>query len=423
MPPPEQADLSLQVTVSTTGVDLDPNGYSVFLNWPRPYVDERDIGGWDALAVDVASIDTVRFRFETYREGSFVVGLAGLSYNCRVTGENIRWTKVADPMHGETAFDVTCSDTASSPTLHDRILFISERGRFSGFYAMNTDGSDPTILAEPFEDDRSYYGLSGGEVSPDGKVITFTGFFPSTHIFLMSADGSNVVPLTSEHWENEHPAWSPDGTKIAYSCAQLGLGGDLCIIDAYGGRPTQITGGHYPVWSPDGARVAFWGSEAIFVVDADGSDAVRVIDLPPPGSSPAWSPDGTRIAFVTHQDGNQEVYVVNADGSNPVNLTNHVANDSDPRWSPDGSKIAFHSDRGDGLGDIYTMNADGSNTINLTNHVANDTDPRWSPDGTKIVFTSARDRSLEIYAVNADGTGLANLTNHPARDRAARWCP
>lgn len=421
--PAEHAELSVQVTVNTTGVDLDPNGYSVFLNWPRPYVDRQDIGGWDARAVDVAMIDTASFRIETYGKGSFVVGIAGLSYNCKVAGQNIRWMNVFNQTHIETNFDVSCSDTASSIRLIGRILFLSDRGSRTGFYTMDPDGADPVLLAEPFQDDRSNYGLAGGELSPDGKLIAFAGFFPSTHIFILTADGSNVVPLTSEHWTNDNPVWSPDGAKIAYNCGGLRVGPDLCIIDAYGGNPRQISGGRDPAWSPDGTRIAFCGSDAILVADADGSDPVRLIDLPPAGIPLVWSPDGSRIAFVTNKDGNQEVYVVNADGSNPINLTNHEANDSEPRWSPDGGKIAFHSDRGEGLGDIYVMDADGSNVINLTENVADDTDPRWSPDGTKILFTSARDRSLEIYVVNADGTELTNLTDNPARDRAARWGP
>src|SRR5439155_366144 len=93
----------------------------------------------------------------------------------------------------------------------------------------------------------------------------------------------------------------------------------------------------------------------------------------------------TQLAFSSTVDGNPEIYVINADGSNPVRLTDAAAGNFRPAWSPDGTKIAFTSDR-DGSAEIYVMNADGSNPVRLTNDAAYDAEPAWSPDGTKIAF-------------------------------------
>ncbi|NIM52763.1 MAG: translocation protein TolB, partial [Gemmatimonadales bacterium] len=84
---------------------------------------------------------------------------------------------------------------------------------------------------------------------------------------------------------------------------------------------------------------------------------------------PAWSPDGTRIAFDRDsEDTNREIYVMDADGSNPVRLTSHPADETFPAWSPDGRWIAFESNRVEdgGWQEIYVMRADGSNLVNLT---------------------------------------------------------
>src|SRR5207247_1572845 len=92
---------------------------------------------------------------------------------------------------------------------------------------------------------------------------------------------------------------------------------------------------------------------------------------------------GQLLAFASDRDGTQAVYVMNPDGSGQTRLTFNPADDFFPTWSPDGQKIAFES-RGDGNSEVYVMNADGSNPVNLTNNPATDGNPAWSPRGDKI---------------------------------------
>ena len=150
---------------------------------------------------------------------------------------------------------------------------------------------------------------------------------------------------------------------------------------------------------------------------------------PTPNSTPTVIPTSSpinltnltgKIAFMSYRDGNGEIYVMNADGTNHIRLTNNAAEDYCPVWSPDGTKIAFMSLR-DGNQEIYVMNADGTNQMNLTNNPALDRDPTWSPDGSKIVFTSNRDGNYEIYVMNADGTNQIRLTNNPSYDGYPSW--
>ena len=180
-----------------------------------------------------------------------------------------------------------------------------------------------------------------------------------------------------------------------------------------------------PAWSPDGTRIAFASysdrSPEIYTFDSDGSDLERLTNNSDWDVDPAWSPDGTRIAFVSTRDGNWEIYVMDADGSGVERLTNHGA--WDPAWSPDGARIAFGSTR-DGSLDIYVMNADGSDVERLTNNSAADRWPTWSLDGARIAFASGRDGNTEIYVMNADGSDAERLTNDGddgAREPA--WSP
>ena len=111
------------------------------------------------------------------------------------------------------------------------------------------------------------------------------------------------------------------------------------------------------------------------------------------GAQSANAAAGEKIAFASNRDGNFDIYVMNADGTNPIRLTNNGGFDEDPSFSPDGSKIAFVSDRDSGNAEIYVMNADGSNITRLTNSGV-DFEPSFSPDGSKIAFTPSAPATL-----------------------------
>jgi len=251
-------------------------------------------------------------------------------------------------------------------------------------------------------------------------------------IFSVEPSGSEPSQLTTLATDQLHPAWSPDGNRIAFSAQNAEGRMEVDVMDADGSDVVQLTEGasgwsYLPAWSPDASRIVFVsnqdGNDEIYVMEADGSNQVRLTHQPGEDLSPAWSPDGTRIAFQSNRGGNNEIIVMNPDGTGVTNLTDASASgEFDPAWSPDGTKIAFASDR-DGNPEIYVMNADGSDVTRLTDDPGHDWNPAWAPDGSRIAFESDRDGAIALYTMGIDGTNPVRLIDTEADACCPAWQP
>jgi Tol biopolymer transport system component len=217
--------------------------------------------------------------------------------------------------------------------------------------------------------------------------------------------------------------------KIAYTSG-FGKDGEIYIMNADGSNPVRLTNNaaydYGPAFSPDGKQIAFAsnrdGNYAVYVMSSDGSNSKRLARNAGLNTSPAWSPDGKRIAYTTQAEGNRgEIWVMNVDGSNQTRLTSNSAADTGPAWSPDGKRIVFSSDR-DGEANLYTMNADGSAVAPLSDNpnMGAATHPVWSSDGKQIAF----DMYQDIWVIGADGKNLRCLTcaDHTRCERPV-WSP
>jgi len=251
-------------------------------------------------------------------------------------------------------------------------------------------------------------------------------------VYVMKSDGSEEIPLTVNTWLDGSPAWSCDGSRIAYTVAGPGGEEDIITMKSDTSGKTSLTlnptvRDTNPAWSPDDSRMAFVsyrdGNAEIYVTKMDGSEPVNLTNNPADDWDPIWSPDGSMIAFTSDRDGNPEIYVMNSrDGKNLRRLTENETIDEQPAWWQDATsdRIAFVSYR-DGNAEIYRMDSDGSHPVNLTDNLAEDKHPTWSPDGSQIAFTSNRDGDREIFVMGADGSSPTNLTDNLVDDWAPHW--
>lgn len=207
---------------------------------------------------------------------------------------------------------------------------------------------------------------------------------------------------------------------------------DLVLLDAAGVEqgppPLDVQGMLEPAWSPDGSRVAFvsyrTGTSQIWVMQADGTGLVNLTRTTSFERNPAWSPDGTRIAFTSNRTGDWDVWVMQADGSQPVNLSKHPAYDADPAWSPDGRTLLFASNRS-GAFRVWQMQADGSQPRDvLGRDLAGYVYPAWSPNGRQFLFANRSDQGgIQLFVARLDGAAVEQLTMQGQICSWAAWSP
>jgi TolB protein len=241
---------------------------------------------------------------------------------------------------------------SSHPAAHDicptwspdgsMVAFTSDRDGDYDIYLVNAGGTGlKRVTDHPEEDSCAYW-------SPLGDKLVFTSNRDGNQeIYDINPDGTQPRRLTVNTAIDElHPPspWSPDGTRIAYaSWIPGGFNRDIFLMNADGSSQVNLTQSPgvegFPAWSPDGTVIAFdsdSGTDSqIYLIRPDGSGIQQLTNSPEFNQHPAWSPDGRKVAFVSTRDGNDEVYVMNADGSGQINITNDPESyDFDPTWRP-----------------------------------------------------------------------------------------
>jgi Tol biopolymer transport system component len=218
---------------------------------------------------------------------------------------------------------------------------------------------------------------------------------------VMNADGSDQKRLTDNLAWDLSPAWSPDGQRILFTSYIKDMNPsvqEIYVMNVDGSEQTRLTDYNAqcgtPHWSPDGSRIIFSlqireAGTGIYTINANGTNRVTILsDVKQTNIYASFSPDGNKIVFRSIRPGVppiplfDNIYVMNADGSNQIRLDETGLRDNFPSWSPDGKRIIFSSDQGSTKENIsrqiWVMNADGSNKVRLTNISGYNEAPVWA---------------------------------------------
>lgn len=218
------------------------------------------------------------------------------------------------------------------------------------------------------------------------------------------------------------------GSRIAY-VNRKGQNFRLIVADSDGYNEQVVLTQNEPImspaWSPDGSHLAYvsfeTGHAAVFVQSLYTNQRKVLADFRGSNSAPAWSPDGKQLAIVLTRDGGSQIYLVRPDGSNLRRITFSGAIDTEPHFSPDGQYLLFTSDRG-GSAQIYRMPVEGGPEQRLTFGEGSNYSPRHSPDGNGFVFAH-RDNGKFYIAVQDFQTGQMELLTEGGWEKKPSFAP
>jgi TolB protein len=204
----------------------------------------------------------------------------------------------------------------------------------------------------------------------------------------------------------------------------------LTLADADGYNPREIfisrTPLMSPAWSPDGSQVAYVsfekGKQEIFVQHVGSSKRESIAKFSGLNGAPAWSPDGRKLAMTLSKDGNPEIYVMDLATRRLQRITRNAAIDTEPAWSPDGGALVFTSDRS-GRPQIYRASITGGREERLTFEGKENMRPRLSPDGKFLAFVHSRPGAgYTIGLINLVNQDFKVLSNGPL-DESPTFAP
>ncbi len=362
------APVSAQLNIEVVGAGMQ-----------RISVAVPNFGGDESLGREIAT--TVRNDLNS--SGLFKI----INTDSLVAEENVSVDFNAWKSRGADALaTATASRPGSQIEVRVRVADIIKRGAL-GNTVVTVPGNNPRLAGHKVAD-FIYQKLTGQPGYFSSRIAYVlkqgTGNNAQYQLVVADADGQNPVPVLKDKQPIISPAWSPDGTKLAY----VSFGKNKPIIY----EQTLKTGHQRPVAS-------FRGSN----------------------SAPAYSPDGSRLVVALSREGGTQLYSINLASLQSTRITNTSGIDTEPAFSPDGQWLYFTSDRG-GSPQIYRMPANGGGAQRISFDGNYNVTARPSPDGRTLAFITRRDGGFRVATLDLATRQVTVLTDSQ-RDESPTFAP
>jgi TolB protein len=322
-------------------------------------------------------------------------------------------------------------------TVEVRVYFVdSGQTMLARRYSGSAD--NPRIFAHQASDDimtlTQYQGIARTKIA-FASDRNSTPERKSKELYIVDYDGFNPRRVTVNGSLNILPAWSPDGTSLAYVSYRRGTPLIFLARIFEGKSIPNVTGerentqAFAPTFSPDGTKIAFAsnrsGNMDVWVAGADGSSPRRLTSTRAADTAPCWSPTGQEIAFTSNRTGTPQLWIMDSEGLNVRRLTT-VGNYNDGcAWSPAAqhSEVAYTSRLESGGFDIAVIDLATRQVRQITQGHGSCEYPSWAPNGRHLVFSCEQRGTWTITISDREGRSIKRLATGAGNNVQPDWGP
>jgi TolB protein len=276
--------------------------------------------------------------------------------------------------------------------------------------------------------DFIYEKLTGEKGVFSTRIAYVTKAGPRFNLWVADSDGENAQSALASSEPIISPAWSANGTQIAYVSFESRKP-VVYVHDVASGKRRLIANfrgsNSAPAWSPDGRTLAVTlsrdGGSQLYTIDATGGEPRRLTQSAGIDTEPLYAPDGRHIYFVSDRGGAPQIYRMPSTGGNPERVTFTGGYNISPSISPDGKWLAYIS-RISGAFKLQVMELASGTVVSLTDTTA-DESPSFAPNGRLIVYATRQNGREALMTTTLDGKIKARLAGQGGDIREPDWGP